>query len=365
MNILYISSKKRWGGVTSWMDITAKGLKNKGHSVWILSHPNSKYNEIVNFPDSVISAKLGMNYNPITIVKIVFLIKKYNIDLLVTNIDKEVAIGGIAGRLCKIPNIRRIGREDDFSNKPRKIWNHKHLVDKSIVPCNYIRDKIIHKYSYLNKSDFTTIYNGRNISTFTDEDIFRLKNLWKVKKDEQIIGMTCQLLKIKYIEHLIQAFSTISDINPLWKLVITGEGPEKQNLLKLVKQLDLEKKVVFAGFSDTPLLNASAYDIGVLTSKLEGFPNSIVEYFSAGKPVIATNVGGNSEIVRDSVNGFLIPFGDIHILSEKLSLLINNLKLRNEMSKQATLTIETNFTEDKMIDELEKYFLKTIYTEDV
>ncbi|MBC8385631.1 MAG: hypothetical protein H8E57_08970 [Candidatus Cloacimonetes bacterium] len=102
MNILYLSSKKNWGGVVSWMIKTASGLEKKGHKVWILSHPDSQLNQNLPGWNRLISKKLGADYNPLMIAYIVYFIKNNKIDLLVTNIEKEISIGGVAAKICGI-----------------------------------------------------------------------------------------------------------------------------------------------------------------------------------------------------------------------------------------------------------------------
>ncbi|MCK4359888.1 MAG: glycosyltransferase family 4 protein [Candidatus Cloacimonetes bacterium] len=355
MNILYISSKKRWGGVVSWMIKTASGLEKKGHKVWILSHPDSKLNK--NLPGNIriISKKLGADYNPLMIVYLIYFIKNNKIELLVTNIEKEISIGGFAAKICGIPNIRRVGNDNDFFDRFKTKFNHNFYVTHSIVPCDAIKDKLKQQAEWLNMEEFTTIYNGRNPHCFIEEETIKRKKEIGLRKEDKIIGITSQLTNIKCIDQLIKAFANISKKNPEWKLVITGEGPERKNLEKLTSEINLNN-TIFAGFTAKPILTASIYDIAVLTSEIEGFPNSIVEYFAAGKPVIATDVGGVNEIITDNFNGFLIPSGEIDLLSKKLEILMNDEKLRKKFSANALITLNKKFTEDIMIEKLEKLY---------
>ena len=361
MNILYISSKKRWGGVVSWMVKTAIGLDQKGHNVFILSHPNSKLNKLENKPNiHLIEKKLGPVYNPFMILYLTRFIKKNKIDLVVTNIDKEVAIGGIAAKICGIPNIRRVGSDKDFNNRFRMKRNHILFTNKSIVPCNYLSKTITEKYSYTNIKDFTTIYNGRNKQEIDTNKIAELKKTWNVNDNEKVMGITGQLTMVKHIDDLIKVFSKIVKKHGNWKLVITGEGPEKKNLQDLVQELNIVNNVVFAGFSDDPILSASCYDIAMLTSHREGFPNSIVEYMSTGKPVISTDVGGVNEIITDMENGLLVPYGNLDFMEETILKLITDESLQEKISKKAKITIEESFTEDIMITHLESFFKEQI-----
>jgi glycosyltransferase involved in cell wall biosynthesis len=356
MNILYISSKKRWGGVVSWMVKTARGLRAKGHKVFVLSHPDSKLNKTIPDEEFLIEKRLGPTFNPLMIIYLCSLIRKNKIDLVVTNIDKEIGIGGIAARLCGIPNIRRIGREDDFNSRLRTRFTHKLLVRNCIVPCTNITDQLISNYSWLNRDQFTTIYNGRNLLEADQGKIERQKSEWGILKGEKMIGITCQLTGVKNVHHLIEAYKNISAKYPQWKLVISGEGPESERLKKLAREYALENKIIFPGFTSDPIFTASCYDIAVSTSEFEGFPNTVVEYFAAKKPVVSTDVGGVKEIMEDGVNGFVVPFGEIETLEKRITDLISDPQLMLTFSNKTAETLQNNFTEDIMIDRLEQYF---------
>jgi glycosyltransferase involved in cell wall biosynthesis len=355
MNILYISSKKRWGGVASWMKKTAFGLEKKGHKVYIISHPKLNLGS-ASESLKITYRKLGFEYNILTILFLVRFIKKKNINIIVTNIEKEVGIGGIAAKLCGIPNIRRVGREDDFNTKFKNRWNHNHLVSKSIVPCNYITNVVVKRAPWLSVDNFTTIYNGRDSVEF-DKDIIHQKRLsWAVKEHELVIGVTSQLVAVKRIDLLITVFSRLFIKYKFLKLVITGKGKELDNLKQLVHDLEIEKQVIFPGFTNEPALFASCYDIAVLNSRLEGFPNSIVEYMASGRPVVSTNVGGVSEIIEDGVNGSLVTIDDEDDLYNKLEQLITDSDLRKKYSQNAKSVIRDRFSEENMINSLEAFF---------
>jgi len=178
--------------------------------------------------------------------------------------------------------------------------------------------------------------------------------------DESVIGITCQLTDVKYVQNLINAFSTICKTESNLKLVIAGEGYEKEKLIAITKKLNLEDKIIFAGYIKDAFLYASIYDIATLVSQIEGFPNSIVEYLAVGKAVVVTNVGGNSEIIKDNYNGFLVPFNDENALVEKIKILLNNSDKKTQFEKNAIKTIKNDFTEDKMVENIEKFFQKIL-----
>jgi glycosyltransferase involved in cell wall biosynthesis len=360
LNILYVSSKKRWGGVASWMVKTAKTLQNRGHTIWILSHPRSQIN--AKFPKelNLISYQLGMEYNPAAIYFIMKQIRKKKIQLMVTNLEKEIGIGGIAARLAGIPNIRRIGREDDFNTRLKNKWNHRNLVFSNIVPCNALKIDVMKRAPWLKIENFKTIYNGADPVNFDRREIIKQRNTWGIGQDMLVIGITVQLLKVKRVDLLIRCFKELKKDYDNIKLVITGIGRDENNLKQLVVELDLFQDVVFAGYTQQPQLVAAAYDIAVLSSRLEGFPNTIVEYFAAGKPVVSTNVGGIPEIIVDGENGFLIEPNDQSGLIRKIKLLLDDKALRDKFSVNSLDTLKKKFTEKKMVDELENFFHKQL-----
>jgi glycosyltransferase involved in cell wall biosynthesis len=276
------------------------------------------------------------------------------VDLVVTNIQKEVVIGGLAARLSGIPNIRRIGNRDDLNDRVK--WSQKFLVNHSIVPCMATFEEARRRHPWLAPDRFTTVYNGLNPTTYSEGDIAEVRRTWGLTADHLVIGCTSGLAKVKGIDRLISVFAGLCGEYPRARLVLTGEGPEEAELRGQVRQAGIEDGVVFAGFSgETPKV-AAAYDISVLNSSLEGFPNVIVEYMAAGRAVISTRVGGVVEIVEHGRNGLLIEPGDDEALGEALRRAMDDPDMRNRLGREARRTVEERFTETSMADSLEAVF---------
>jgi glycosyltransferase involved in cell wall biosynthesis len=108
------------------------------------------------------------------------------------------------------------------------------------------------------------------------------------------------------------------------------------------------------------MLASAAYDIAVLNSYSEGFPNTLVEYFAAGRAVVCTNVGGIPEMAEDGENALMIPPGDQRSLEEKILQLIEHPELRARLGSRALATLEAGFTEEKMIEDLEGVLEKAV-----
>ena len=358
MNVLYISSKKGWGGIMTWVHHCALGLEKRGHRAWVLSHPDSTFSRAEPRGIRVLSKKLGMDFNPYMIGWLMYFIRKHRVAVVVTNIKKEVVIGGLAAKLCGIPNVRMIGSPDDLNETAK--WYQLRLVNHSVIPADATLRQAASKVDWLDAEKFTTVYVGRNPVSFSGQEIEKQRSLWGVGPEHLVLGCTAQLAAVKGMDGLIRVFKRVLEKHPACRLVLTGEGPERERLEKSAGDLGMGDRVVFPGFSREPTLAGAAYDIAILNSHSEGFPNTLVEYFAAGKAVVTTNVGGIPEMVEDGKNGFMIPPGDDGALLEKVLLLIENPDLRSEMGLRALATLKAGFTEDIMVEAFERVLSRVV-----
>ena len=357
MNILFLNSKKNWAGVSNWIIRLGERFYERNHKIWIISAKKSKFMENAPKHLNIIPKKIGMNYSPVTIVYLIRFIKTYKIDIMVTNIRKEVIAGGIAAKFCGIPNIRLVGNEHDYKNLK---FLHKHFVTCDIHPCHHSKKMSLEKYPWIDPDKLKVIHIGINPITFSREEIISQRNKWNINKGEIAIGVTGRLDKKKGVNFLIKAFAKIYSKYKNIKLIITGAGKYKEYLENLVDELNVKDKVLFTGFAQNALLSDAAYDISVLPSLFEAFPYTVVEYFAVGSSVVATNVGGTKEIINDGVNAFLVEAMDDVGLADKLSILIENPEIRNKFRANASSTMKKVFSEDIMIDKTEELFKEIV-----
>lgn len=155
---------------------------------------------------------------------------------------------------------------------------------------------------------------------------------------ENNILMVSRLIETKHHDILIRVFSKIKDES--WKLVLVGDDANLQKnrskLEDLVKQYKIEGRVIFTGKQNNVARYYSTSKIFAFTSSSEGFPNVIGEAMSASLPVIAFDcIAGPSEMIKDGVNGFLIPLFDESSFEEKLEVLVDDDILREKFGIQA------------------------------
>jgi len=156
---------------------------------------------------------------------------------------------------------------------------------------------------------------------------------------------------------LIRAFATVLKKISTLKLLMVGDGNEKHAAIALVKDLKIEKNVIFQPFrQDVPdVLNAA--DIFVLPSLWEGFPIGLLEAMSMGKAVIATNVDGTCEIIKHQSNGHLVELKClVNDLSEAIFFLAKDNSLRKQYGEKAKETVMNRFNASKMTYEIENIY---------
>jgi glycosyltransferase involved in cell wall biosynthesis len=127
---------------------------------------------------------------------------------------------------------------------------------------------------------------------------------------------------------------------PRWpelKVLLVGDGPEREPLLKIARELRIEDRVQITGMLSNDPSPHHLLDISVLPSIREGFPNSVVEAMAAGRPVVATNVGGTPDAVIDERTGLLTPPSDPVALAARLERLLSNPDERTRLAASARM----------------------------
>ena len=180
-----------------------------------------------------------------------------------------------------------------------------------------------------------------------------LKRSLKIDHKSKIIGMIANLLPVKNHSLLLYAIPKVIKRFPDTYFILVGEGPLKNNLVELSKKLGILGKVIFLGYQKNMLKLIPAFDIGILTSKIETFGIALVEIMAFGKPVIAPNVGGIPEIVNHGVNGLLFKDESPTEIANKIINLLNNPDLTIKYGNNARTTVEERFSVGVMTDRTE------------
>ena len=233
------------------------------------------------------------------------------------------------------------------------------LIDKFIGVSEELTEYLASKVK-INRKKLMTIINGVDTERFKPinlEQQNKLKKAIGLNNGDKIIGTVCRLDPIKNLEFLINCMPSICEAIPECKLLIVGDGPDSEQLLKHSQTLGLECKVIFMGRKADIENILPLFDIYINTSLSEGTSMTILEAMACGVPVIASLVGGNPAIVREGKNGYLFPLDRTALLISRVLELLNNTRKRSEMGKEARKIIEIELSFDHMLQKYSELYI--------
>lgn len=177
--------------------------------------------------------------------------------------------------------------------------------------------------------------------------------------DENYILFGGRFVKSKKIEDLIKAYSKLNEeLKNKYKLKIMGFGPEKSQLINLVKGYGLENRIEFVSWASSKdfIKKISKCSVFVLPSLYETFGIVIIEAMALSKPVISSDTFGAFDIIKNEYNGFIFEKENVIQLHKVLETTLENINLRNEIGTNAQKTVQKCFTFNKIADDYIKLF---------
>lgn len=245
----------------------------------------------------------------------------------------------IALLVSKIVKVKVIHTEHNvFLNK-----NKVNLRGKNVIA---VSKKVQENMKSNGINNSVVIYNGIDIQENNKCRNDKCKNIC-------FIG---RLSKQKGILEFLDVFKNILNEHPQLILNIVGDGELKKDLERKITILGLGNNVKIYGYREDVIDIITNMDLFVMPSLYEGLPITMLEIMSQRKILIANDVGGISEVIKDSQNGFLCEPNDYGQLEEKIKYTIDNFQNLNYIEDNAYNTIKSQFTKDKMIKSYFEYY---------
>jgi glycosyltransferase involved in cell wall biosynthesis len=284
-------------------------------------------------------------------------------DILHAFLPGPSIIAGLAGRMAHVPVL--IGSRRSLVSFYRKGRAGASLMDRvafNIAHMNLgnstaVSQEMIHGGGCPSKK-CRTIYNGVDTDRFHPD----LARIWSARmgwnETNVVFGMIANFRNCKRHVDFVRAAQLIVQRHPQARFVMVGaDYGSRASVIKEIEGLGLRSYVYIVESTPTPEHIFAAIDVYVCTSEVEGFSNVVLEAMSCGKPVIATQVGGNPEAVLHEETGFLVPPGDPACMAEMAEQLITQAGLRVAMGRKGRKRIEDHFSLRKMIRLHEELYL--------
>lgn len=353
-NVLLITPSLHIGGLEMVIaHICRYANKNKFNiSVCCLKELGSIGKELINdgFSVTVLKRPPYLKNNYISWLQVLALIKKKNIHVIHSHtLDSLLDVS-----LCKVFNRKlRVIHTFHFGNYPylpkkyifvERIFSR--FPDMLVAVGNKQKEKIKNTFK-IKDSSIVTIWNGVPKSQDNQETSM-------VEKYQQegriIIGTVCTLIKQKGLTQLLDVAYSLKQKKVKALFLIAGEGHLREELEDKVMRLGLNEDIIFLGWVNNASKTFIPYiDIFFLPSLWEAMSVVVLEAMDAGKPVVVTNVGENSHVIKDGLDGFVFEPGDIKGMVNILERLIENKPFRVQIGEKARQKVHIEFGVGKMV----------------
>jgi len=296
-----------------------------------------------------------------SIINLMMIVKQRKVDVVMTYHLGSDCIGGLLSLFLRIPVISN-RRDMGFDLQPRHYLYYRLLNPLFSHICavsHSVKNMLINRQN-VNGNKITVIKNGVDVSIFEDMNGKKILNLGH----QNVVNICCvaNIREIKGHKYLIKAMAEVLNNDVNCQLFLVGYYDEKdpiyKELMDLIAAAGIGEKIIFLGPKNPELILSvmRKMDISVLPSLSEGMSNTLIESMAAKLPVVATNVGGNPEVVVDGETGFLVPPKDPGMFAAALLKLITNVELRRKMGDAGYKLFKDDFSAPIMLSKYEKIF---------
>ncbi len=251
-------------------------------------------------------------------------------------------------------DITLVGRDPSFAPVVNYSMNQS---DGVTAVSDYLRQETINHFDI--KGDIAVIPNFIDTVRFQRLDTSTLKQEL-CPKCEKVLVHVSNFRPIKNTLHVVQIFHKLRQAGLSLKLLLVGDGPDRMPAEHLARQLGIYNEIRFMGKQEAVEEILSIADVFLIPSGSETFGLAALEAMACEVPVVASDIGGLPELVKDGETGFLCPEGDIEAFAEKTKLLIENDDLQLKMGKAARKRAVEQFANERIIPQYEAFYEHTI-----
>ena len=279
------------------------------------------------------------------------LLRQERVDLVHAHEFDANVQGAFVATLSSIPLVATVHGKNYFWEKLRRRLAYR-LVSHwaTMVAVSDNLKEFIVKNIGISPDRIKVVYNGVDALPYCEaSDVSLCRRELGIPQGDHIVGVVGNLYPVKGHQYFIEGIPAVLQTCPNTSFLFAGRGELETQLKEQVHRLGLDKRVHFLGLrQDIPRILA-LLDVFVLPSLSEGLSMAILEAMIAGKPVVATKVGGNPELVVEGETGFLVPPRDSHALASRVATLLTNKQQAVQFAEQGRRRAEGQFSLATMV----------------
>jgi glycosyltransferase involved in cell wall biosynthesis len=350
VRLLYVNSTRRWGGVKSWSLRSARQLAARGHEVVVAGRRGDPFLDACREADlEVWPLSFGPSWSPRLILRFVRLIRRRSIQLTVCNTGRDLSTAGAASRLCGVPVVHRVGSGTDFRDTLARRWTHQAIVSRVLAPAATMARELTERFAWIQPGQVCVSWNA-------------VESPLRNRLPGQPGRLVClgRLAAGKGLESLLSAVAILHGQGHELQLDLVGEGPIEAELRRRAIELGIGDHVRFTGFIRPVSHVLALASIGILASRSEGFPNVLLDYWSAGLAVVSSDLPGVREAMGESGAARLVPVDDVEALARVLGHLLRDDGEREGLSAAGLDQVRLHFNVEREAGRLERIFAALI-----
>ena len=296
------------------------------------------------------------------------LLETRRIDILDAHLPYSGVVGRVAGRLARTPV--RIYTEHSLAVQ-RRLSRLRFLgflanvltypLNDLVVSVSADTHRDVQRFNF-GRTPTRLVYNGIPLEAFQDPavDVGATRRTLGIPSGHRVVGHVAKMVSKKRQEDLLRAAGMVLQRRSDVTFVLVGDGELRPRLEELADELGIRANVVFAGYVDSVVDVLATFDVFTLSSLYEGLPTVVIEAMALGVPVVATRVGGASEIVTDRADGLLTPPRDPRALAMGILRLLGDEPLRRAMGERARASVRERFDMPRRVREMEELYLELL-----
>lgn len=286
------------------------------------------------------------------------LLRQEQVDLIHAHEFDANVQGAFVAALSGVPLVATVHGKNYYWERLRRRLAYRWVSRRAtmVAVSENLKEFIVEKVG-VSPGRVKVLYNGVDVlPKYTPTEVVECRKELGLPEDHQIVGVVGNLYPVKGHQYLIEAIPAVLRTCPNTSFVFAGRGQLESELKAQVSRLGVEKRVHFLGLrQDIPRILAML-DLFVLPSLSEGLSMAILEAMIAGKPVIATRVGGNPELVIDEETGFLVPPRDSQTLAARLITSLTNKQQSATFAERGKRRAEGQFSLQNMVSSYQSLY---------
>jgi len=305
-------------------------------------------------------------------IELYLLIKKGKYTIVHTHSSKAGILGRLAARIAGVQIIIHSVHGLPFFDYQNRFLNYIYILcerftalftDRLISVCDAMARKAV-AAGVAKENKFRTIYSGVELEHYSNSDILRSKIQKELNLDPDVpvVGNISRLFEFKGHNYFLEAASQVAEVFPETKFLLVGDGILREKLARQAEDLKIRDNIIFTGLVErleVPKL-ISIMNIVVHTSLREGLPRVLPEALAMAKPVIAFEVDGIGEIIKDGINGYLIPPKDSKKLANSIIHLLKDKEKAKKMGEAGRAMVAPDFNLEVMLERIGDIYKESI-----